>query len=431
MSFYTSLSGLKGAQTDLATVANNIANVGSYGFKKSRAEFGDIISSSRTTAGNGTRLKGIEQQFSQGGFESSERELDLAISGNGFFVTRDSLTGGSTQFTRNGSFSINADHYLIDSSGGYVQVLPVDTKGNITSTGLASAQNLQIPETSGTPRATGLMSLSISFPATADLPASRSVYSAAKPWAFDRLDPNSYNYSTQTTVYDAAGKPIPATLYYVRTGSTANGDPANTWETHLFVGDEEVSADPAAATQPAPLTLSFDASGVLTAPTTPTTYDSVFPAGAASPLTLTLDYGTVTNQAAGAFAVTALDQDGFAVGKLDDVSISEDGLVTATFSNGETQALGKLLIANFTNPAGLKQRGDAHWSATGESGEVKVGTAGEDGFGRIQSGALERANVDITEELVALISAQRNFQANAKAIETANTMTQTIVNLRS
>jgi flagellar hook protein FlgE len=156
----------------------------------------------------------------------------------------------------------------------------------------------------------------------------------------------------------------------------------------------------------------------------------VSPAGSSAPLALTLDFGAATNQSTGTFTLASLEQDGFATGKLDDVTISEKGLVTATFSNGTTQALGQLALANFSNPAGLKQRGDARWSVTGDSGDPVVGGAGEDGFGRIQSGALERANVDITEELVALISAQRNFQANAKAIETANTMTQTIFNLR-
>lgn len=423
MSFYTSLSGLKGAQTELSVVANNIANVGSYGFKKSRAEFGDLVASSSTTAGQGTRLKKIEQQFTQGGFESSAKELDLAISGNGFFITRDSLTGGSTAFSRNGAFSIDADNYMRDSSGGYVQILPVDPQGNITSTGLASATSLQLPQTSGTSRATSTMSLSIGLPASADLPANRPNYSAANPYVFDRLDPNSYNHSVQTVVYDSSGESIPATLYYVRTQSTAGGDPVNEWESHLFVGNDEVT--------PTPLTLTFDPAGTLTSPTTPTTYSPVFPSGASAPLTLTLDYGTATNQAAGAFTLAALDQDGAAVGRLDDVTIGEDGLVTATFSDGTTQALGKLAIANFANPAGLKQQGDARWSVTGDSGPAVLGEPGKDGFGRIQSGALERANVDITEELVSLISAQRNFQANAKAIETANAMTQAIMNLRN
>jgi flagellar hook protein FlgE len=430
MSFYTSLSGLKGAQTDLGTVSNNIANVGTVGFKKSRAQFGDIVAASSTTPGQGTRLRKIEQQFSQGGFEASAKELDLAIAGNGFFVTRDGVAGGSTTFTRNGAFSIDADRYLVDANGGFVQVLPVDPQGNVTSTGLASTRNLQLPQTSGTPRATRNIELSVGFPQNAEIPANRANYSTSNPWEFDRLDPNSYNHSTQTVVYDSAGKAIPATLYFVRTGSTAAGDATNSWQTYLFVANEQASADPAAPS-PTPLELQFDASGAMTAPTGPVTFGRVLPAGAAQPLTLTVDFGTTTNQSTGTFTLASLEQDGFATGKLDDVTISEEGLVTATFSNGTTQALGKLAIANFSNPSALKQRGDARWSVTGDSGDAMVGSAGEDGFGRIQSGALERANVDITEELVSLISAQRNFQANAKAIETANAMTQAIFNLRS
>jgi flagellar hook protein FlgE len=430
MSFYTSLSGLRGAQTDLSTISNNVANVGSYGFKKSRASFGDIMPASSTTAGQGTRLKGIEQQFSQGGFEASSRELDLAISGQGFFVTRDSLTGGTTYFTRNGSLAIDSQRYLVDSNGGYVQVLPVDQQGNVSSTGLASARNLQLPLTSGTPRATSNMDLTVSLPSSADVPARRSVYSDSRPYAFDRLDPNSYNYSQQTTVYDSAGNALPATLYFIRTGSTTTGDAVNSWDVRMFVGNEQASADPGAA-DPAPLRLEFDGNGALTQPTGPAQFGSVHPAGASSPLTLTLDFGAASQQASGTFSVGSLEQDGFASGKLNDLSIGEDGLVTATFSDGTTQALGKLLIANFSNPAGLRQQGDGRWTVTGKSGEAIVGTAGTDGFGRVQAGALERANVDITEELVSLISAQRNFQANAKAIEAANAMTQSIMNIRN
>ena len=423
MSFYTSLSGLKGAQTDLATVSNNVANVSSYGFKKSSTQFGDIVSSSRTTPGQGTRLKAIEQQFNQGGFEATSRELDVAITGNGFLVTRNSLTGGPTMFTRNGHLSIDTNNYLIDASGGYVQVMPVDNQGNVTSTAFESIGNLQIPQLSGTPRATGLMTLSVSLPASADLPSERPVYSASKPYVFDRLDPNSYNHSVQTTVVDAAGRSLPATIYYVRTGSVAGGDPVDSWDARLFVGADAVG--------PGPLALNFNAAGQLTTPTGPVAFNPVFPSGASAPLTLSLDFGTATEQANGAFNLAALNQDGVAAGKLDDLSIGEDGLVTASYSNGETRPLGKLAIASFANPVGLKQRGDAHWSVTGNSGDPQIGEAGTDGFGGIQSGGLERANVDITDELVSLISAQRNFQANAKAIETSNAMTQSIMNMRS
>ena len=426
MSFYTSLSGLKGAQTDLGVVSNNIANVGSFGFKKSRAQFGDIVAASRTTAGQGTRLKKIEQQFSQGGFEASSKELDLAIAGNGFFMTRDGLTGGSTYFSRNGSFTIDSERYLVDSNGGYVQVLPVDPEGNVTSGGITSARNMQLPLTSGTPRATSLMELSIGFPSNADVPADRAQYSSG--YTFDRLDPNSFNHSTQTVVYDTTGRALPATLYFARTQSTTTGDPTNTWDVYVFVGNEQASAG---GTPPTPLTLEFDAAGALVSPTTPTALSAVQPAGASAPIGLTLDFGAATNQSTGTFTLASLEQDGFTAGKLDDVTISEEGLVTVTFSNGETQALGKLVLANFSNPTGLKQRGDARWSITGDSGDAVIGVPGEEGFGRVQAGALERANVDITEELVALIAAQRNFQANAKAIETANNMTQAIFNLRS
>jgi flagellar hook protein FlgE len=399
-------------------VANNIANVGSYGFKKSRAEFGDIISSSRTTPGNGTRLKSIEQQFSQGGFEATSRELDLAIAGSGFFVTRDELTGGNTAFTRNGKFKTDASGFLVDSNGGYVQGLPVDTEGNITATGLSAITNIQIPQTSGVPKATSLIDLTVSLPANADIPANRPAYTATNPYAFDRLDPNSYNHSTQTTVYDSDGNPMSATVYYTRTG---NGTPS-TWEARMFVGSEEAT--------PGPVQMQFDAAGNRTAPAVPVTFDPVYPAGASAPLNISLDLGT-TNQAAGPFTQRTLNQDGFAAGALNDVTINDEGLVTATFSNGETKAVARLAMANFANPEGLKQLGDARWAVTGQSGDATVGSAGSDGIGRIQSGALERANVDITEELVALISAQRNFQANAKAIETGNQMTQAIMNLRS
>jgi flagellar hook protein FlgE len=430
MSFYTSLSGLRGAQTDLGTISNNIANVGSIGFKRSRTHFGDIMPASGTTPGQGTRLKSIEQQFTQGGFETSARDLDLAISGTGFFVTRDALNGGTTYFSRNGSLSIDSQRYMVDSNGGFIQVLPVDAEGNTTASGIAASRNIQLPLTSGTPRATSLVTMTANLPITADKPEDRAVYSTANPYGFDRLDPNSYNFSQQQTVFDSEGNAQSATFYFVRTGSIAAGDTTDTWDVHMFVGNEEASATTGAS--PAdPAHLSFDNTGAMTSPTGSVAFSSVFPSGAASPLAITLDFGSATRQAAGAFNVSAIDQDGLASAKLSDVSIGEDGLVTASFTDGTTQALGKLLIANFANPAGLRQRGDGRWTITGNSGDAVVGEAGSDAFGRIQSGALERANVDITEELVALIAAQRNFQANAKAIETANSMDQSIINLRS
>jgi len=450
MSFYTSLSGLKAAQSDLSVVSNNVANVGTVGFKKSSSQFGDIISASplqsSALSGQGTRLKGIDQEFTQGGFQSSERSLDLAISGQGFFVTKTGVTNGSISYTRNGSFSVDADRYVVDNSGAFVQVLPTDASGTITATGIASARNLQLPLTSGLSRATASIDLSLNLPNTADIPANRSVYGASNPYAFDRFDLNSFNQQAATTVYDIQGNALPATIYYTRLTTPTSTDPNSTWEARLFVGDSQVSADGDPTTvPPAPLIMTFDGNGTMTGQgyydtATPPVlqpltgaidYADVQPAGAAAALALSIDYGSNTRQTASPFTVKTFNQDGYAAGQLDNVTVDSEGLVTASFSNGTSQALGKIMIANFTNPEGLRQLGDAKWAATGASGDPQVGAAGSNGFGSIASGSLEQANVDITEELVALIQAQRNFQANAKAIDTANQMTQTVVNLRN
>ncbi|MBP8232205.1 MAG: flagellar hook protein FlgE [Rhizorhabdus sp.] len=439
MSFYTALSGLKASQTELAVISNNVANVGTTGFKKSAAEFGDIVSSaplqSSTTAGQGTRLRGIAQQFTQGGFENSERSLDLAISGQGFFVTRSTTSNSQVSYTRNGSFRVDSQRYVVDSSGAYLQVLPTDSRGTLTATGLSSTRSLQLPLTSGTSSATQTVDLSITFPADADVPSSRSVYTAQNPYAFDRFDANSYNQSTTTTVYDASGTAFPMTTYYIRENVPTGATTTTTWTARTFIGDQEISMDPAQNTPPVPVTIVFDSFGTMStingaAPGTLTT-NQVSPSGATGPIGFALTLGSNTRQASAPFTLTSFTQDGYAAGQLDNVSVDAQGLVVATFSNGDAQALGKIILATFSNPEGLRQLGDSKWGSTGISGEPMISEANTNGTGLIQSGALEQANVDITEELVALIQAQRNFSANAKAIEAANTMTQTIVNLRA
>ncbi len=434
MSFYTSLSGLKAAQTDLSVISNNVANVSSTGFKKSRADFGDLVSSSAlqsgSIAGQGVRLKSITQQFGQGGFTSSERALDLAISGQGFFVTSGAQTGGEVSYTRNGAFGVDADRFVTDSRGNYLQVLPVDNSGGVTATGLAAVKSLQVPLTSGDAKATTELDIKLNLPTAADLPVNRTAYAAPATYKFDRYDPNSYNYSAQTTVYDASGNAQPATIYYTRTAAPAGTSTDSKWEARMFIGNAEASAtknaDGTGTVPPAPLELTFDGTGKMTAPTGAVSFGSALPAGAAAPISLTLDFASTT-QTPGTFAVQSLTQDGQEAGQLSNVAIGNDGLVTATYSNGTAQKLGKVVIANFANPAGLRQMGDASWGASGDSGQPIVGEASLGGNGVIQSGALEQSNVDITDELVALIAAQRNFQANAKAIETANTLTQTII----
>ena len=438
MSFYTSLSGLKGAQSDLAVISNNIANVGSIGFKKSRAEFGDLISASPlqsgTVAGQGTRLKEISQQFTQGGFQTSDRALDLAISGQGFFVTK---TGSQLSYTRNGAFSLDGDRYMVDSNGAKVQVLPVDSSGILSASGISSATNLQIPQTSGSPVATTAVQLSTTLPSNADLPVNRVNYSSTNPYKFDRFDSNSYNYSTATTVYDSSGNPQQATLYYVRKSvPDATATPpvtTSTWDVHMFIGDQESSSDGNTSTTPAaPLVLTFDNTGALVSPTSTTQFSSVLPAGSGAPISIKLTFDAAnTHQASSTFTPGTITQNGKAAGQLTNISVDGNGLVSATFSDGSTKKLGAIMIANFPNTNGLRQLGDSRWGQSGLSGEPIISQAGSGSAGSIQSGALEEANVDITEELVSLISAQRNFSANAKSIETANNMTNTIIQLRA
>ncbi|MCZ4340227.1 flagellar hook protein FlgE [Sphingomonadaceae bacterium G21617-S1] len=435
MSFYTALSGLKASQTELSVISNNIANVGTTAFKRSDTDFADLVSASAMqangTPGLGTRLRGISQQFTQGGLAASGRSLDLAISGQGFFMTRASNSNAQVAYTRNGAFSVDSDRFITDASGAYLQVLPTNSEGMVTAVGITAARSAQLPLTSGTSQATQKIDLAVTFPDAADLPSTRSVYSATKPYVFNRNDANSYNQSTTNTVYDASGTAFPMTTYYIRENIPSGSTTTTTWTAHTFVGDTEISYDSAAATQPAPLTLTFDSTGAKTAPTSTMTITGVSPTGASAPLGFDLTYGASTGQANAPFTLTSFDQDGFAPGSLDSVSVDPDGLIVATFSNGDTQALGKIVVATFSNPEGLRQLGDSKWSTTGISGEPVIGEANSNGAGQIQSGAIEQANVDITEELVALIQAQRNFSANAKTIEAANKMTQTIVELRS
>jgi flagellar hook protein FlgE len=431
-SFYTSLSGLNAAQTDLNISSNNIANASTTGFKQSRADFGDLISSSayqaqNTVVGQGTQLKSISQEFSQGSTQTTNNALDLMVSGDGYFVTKASGTGAQVSFTRDGAFSVDNNNNVVDSQGNALQVLPVDPQGNVSATGSAATESLHVPPTNGTPKATSNINLSLTFPTDADLPASRAAYSSST-YAFSPTDPNSYNNATSTTVYDSGGNAIPATIYYVRDTqpATDGSSTTSTWTAHMMVGDQEVF--PTGTTTPA--TMTFDANGNLTSPTAAVSYASVTPTGATAPLTLSVNYGSATKQGAYAFSTTASSQDGTTTGKLDNLTVDANGVVSASYSDGSTLKLGAVALATFSNPQGLQQDGNTNWSATGASGAAQIGAANVDGKGSIGEGELEMSNVDLTAELVNLIQAQRNFQANAKAIDTDKQDIEDIINLQ-
>ncbi len=421
MTFYTSLSGLQAAQTDMSVISHNIANVATNGFKKSQATFADVIASNvaldpRHMVGSGVVVQANRQQFGEGSLTATSSALDLAISGDSFFTVKSAGAGGNVNYTRNGAFQVDLSRNITDASGNYLQAFPVDASGGVTATTLTS---VQLPETSGTPVPTKAITLAANLSAAAKAPATTT---------FSRLDASSYNNATATTIYDAAGTAKTLTSYFVRDPATANADgtstQVNAWTMFNYVGDTAVTAGGAAG-----VPVTFDAAGKIASPAGAIAFDPFTPLGGAAQ-TMSLNLAGTT-QLSSAFSVASRSQDGTSVGKLQSVSVDDAGIISASFSNGDNLALGKVALANFTDPTGLRQQGDNYWTATGISGAPTMGGSGDSGFGQLQSSMLEGSNVDITAELVALISAQRNFQANSKALDTQNKITDTIYNIQS
>jgi len=405
MSFNVALSGLTAASADLNVTSNNIANANTVGFKSARAEFGDVFASAaaglaKTAAGNGTRLADIRQQFKQGNINYTENTLDLALSGEGFFTVRD---GNGLAYTRAGAFGANDSGFVVNNAGQRLQVFPPLTATTFDTTNLS---DLRLSSADSPPRASSLLEVVANLPANATAPATTP---------FSATDPSSYSRATSVTLYDSLGASHSANLYFVK------GAAAGAWEVNVTVDGNTVGTAQA---------LQFDSSGALTTPANgQLTLAAATLSNGAAPLNLTLDLDTLS-QYGTSFNVGRLTQDGYATGSLTGLDISEAGIVEGRYSNGQSIALGQVALANFSDPNGLKKLGDSSWSETAESGPVVRGTAASGSFGQLQSGALEASNVDITAQLVNMITAQRNFQANAQMIQTSDAITQTIINIR-
>ena len=421
MTFYTSLSGLQASQTDMSVISNNIANAATNGFKSSITNFSDVMASSLSSdpnqlVGSGVSVQSTQQQFSEGNLIQSDSSLDLAISGDGFFAVKPQAGDGSeVDYTRNGGFLVDASGNVVDSQGSALQVYPVDGSGTVVASGADSLVNLTLPQTSGTPVATQNVSLDLNLNSAAAVPSTTT---------FSRFDPTSYNQSTQTTVYDASGNAETMTNYYVRNGA-ADASGNTSWSVYSYVGDTQLTQGGSTA----PTTMTFDSSGNMTAPTGAVSFDAFTPTGSTTAQPLTLDFSGST-QLASPFNLNSTTQDGVSVGQLSGVTVDSTGLVKASFSNGASQILGKVAMANFNNPTGLLQKGGGYWQATGLSGTAEYGQANQNGYGSLLSGTLEGSNVDLTQQLVDLIAAQQNFQANAKAISTSNQNAQTILQIQ-
>lgn len=442
MSFNISLSGLNAASSDLDVTSNNIANVSTTGFKGSRAEFADIFSASplgttSNAVGAGVQLAAVSQQFGQGNLEFTENTLDMAVSGEGFFVMRNNQTSADLSYTRAGAFQVDQNGLVANSAGQILQVFPVDpVTGVVGTTSLTGTVPLQVPNTVGSPQATTGVNINLNLPAgltpQIDPAAVGGIDAefAAAILAGTTVTPSTSNFhnATSATVFDSQGNSHILTMYYVMTNELNN-----TWEVRSTMDGFPMQIGAALS----PATLDFDASGTLDLVNSTTAgalnFDAFALTNGAAPINLTIDFNnagnTITQEAQGGFSVQSLSQDGFATGRLAGLEVDDSGLVRASFTNGQTTALGKVALARFDNPQGLRQTGNTSWVETVDSGAVIGGEAGTGNLGLIQTGALETSNIDLTAELVNLITAQRNFQANSKAIETANTITQTIINI--
>lgn len=409
MSFRIALSGLNAASTHLDVTAHNIANVNTAGFKSSRAMFSDVFATSSndlsaTASGAGVRTASISQQFSQGNIDFTNNNLDMAISGEGFFVMsgREGLV-----YSRAGAFSVDREGNVVNGDLQRLQVFPVTAGGNFAT---GSLSDLKLQTTESPPQASAKGDVGVNLPANGAQPT-------VSPFNSDQ--PDSYNHATSMTVYDSLGTPHQATLYFSRTAVP------NTWEQRLFVDNAPVTVNGGAPFS----TLTFNGNGILDPATSAVTYDDFDPGTGSNPISLDLNFLSTT-QYGNEFGVNNLYNDGFTTGRMTGIDVDAKGVVSARFTNGQLQQLGKIAVAIFNNPNGLQQLGDTSWAETFTSGGPRLGEAGTSNFGLLQAGALESSNVDLTAQLVEMITAQRNFQANAQMISTSDQVTQTIINMR-
>jgi flagellar hook protein FlgE len=402
--FSIALSGLTAANSALDITSNNIANSNTIGFKSSAAEFADVYSSgavnlNNSTAGEGVRLVTAAQQFTQGNVSTTSGALDLAMSGNGFFT----LNGpNGNVYTRNGQFSQDANGNVVSATGQFLQVYPPVANGGFNTGAL---QNLNLNTAQSAPVQTTAGNVILNLPSNAKVPTQAP---------FDPTNSNTYTQSTSTTVYDSLGNSYPATFFFSQTATP------NQWSVNMTVNGTVVGT---------PQTLTFSNTGAQTLPANGTLNFAGFkPPDGAQAMTTAFNFGKTT-QYGTQFGVTSITQNGYTTGQLSTVSIDPSGVVSAVYTNGRSTQLGQLAIANFPDPQGLQQLGNTNWAQTFSSGTVVQGTAGSAGFGSVQSGALESSNVDLTTELVNMITQQRAFQANAQVITTADQLSQTVISI--
>ena len=401
MAFRIAVSGLRAASADLDVTGNNIANANTTGFKASRTQFADVyavsnLGTSQDAIGQGVQLAAVAQQFNQGNIAFTDNNLDLAISGDGFFVLDD---GGTRAYTRAGAFGVDKDGFVVNSTGQTMVAFQASGGAVTGAVGPLQLSSANIP-----PLATSLIDVGVNLDVSAVPPTP----------AFDPANLNSFNSSTSLTLFDTLGEQHLGAIYFVKTG-------ANAWDSHL-----RIDGDNTQTTTVQPLT--FDNTGQLTSGM-PVNYGVFNTTTGSAPLNVDLDF-TGSTQFGSDFGVNTLSQDGFTTGRSSGIDIDDKGVVLARFTNGQSQIQGQVALANFANPQGLQPLSDSNWAETNSSGQPLIGAPGTASLGAVQSSALEESNVDLAEQLVNMIVAQRSFQANAQMIRAEDEVIQTIVNIR-
>ncbi|WP_442488203.1 flagellar hook protein FlgE [Halomonas litopenaei] len=413
MGFSQALSGLNAAADSLDVLGNNIANSQTVGYKSGSAQFADVFANSQI--GLGTKVSTVLQDFSGGNLESTNRPLDLGISGDGFFRMEQN---GQVVYSRNGQLTMTPDGYLQNAQGARIMGYGVNAAGAVQVGGQPEVLQIEADEmpASATTEVSTTFNLDSRKVAGEDL---NSVTLAGSDGSASV--PVDYHYSNNFTAYDSLGNPRNVTVYYEKTGDSE-------W-TATTAMDGMVLMDGAA---PEEMPMEFDANGKLTVPGSGL-FVLTFPndpfLGGANDMKLTFDISGST-QFGNDASTTALTQNGYTSGALVGISIQDDGTVVRSYSNEQTRPAGQIALASFRNPEGLSPAGDNVWAATDASGQELVGAPGTGLLGGIQSGAIETSNVDMAKELVSMIVTQRAYQANSQTIKTQDEVLQTAINLR-
>ncbi len=424
MSFQQGLSGLNAASKNLEVIGNNVANASTVGFKQSQAVFADVYARSLSSGGGaqvgiGTKMSQVVQQFTQGNVSTTNNPLDLSINGDGFFCIEQN---GTPAYTRNGQFYLDDEGYIVNTTGAYLKGYQVNANGAVQNSGNETSR-LKMDFSDLPPRATENAELVINLdsrsqpinitPLPDPMPVPPPDPMPEPPVPFDAANPASYHYTTSVPVYDSLGNMYSLQTYYARRDTG--------WDVYAAF-DGQVLNGGGVITQH-----QFDANGKLSSPTGIINLQLTPPDAAV--MNVQLNFNKMTQFGSGSNAAH-LHSDGYMPGRLAGFSIGSDGTILGRYTNGESAVLGAVALTTFTNVNGLEPLGDNNWAETPNSGPPNTGIAGTGTLGMLRANTVEESNVDLTAELVRMITAQRNYQANAQTIKTQDQVMQTLVNMR-